>query len=103
MFPLLYKSRHSFNKKLRNRIIVDLKSLYQALTRCKQAILKLILDFLVLDLFQIEAKRGAAKYCGKHLANALHLVCGGVYFVPEWSKKSVPGKSNSLIKLQIKS
>ncbi|XP_065331398.1 LIRP-like isoform X2 [Cloeon dipterum] len=42
------------------------------------------------DLFQIETKRGATKYCGKHLANALHLVCDGVYFVPEWNKKSLP-------------
>ncbi|XP_059483216.1 LIRP isoform X2 [Neocloeon triangulifer] len=44
------------------------------------------------DLFQIESKRGANnKYCGKHLANALHLVCDGVFFNPgTWSKKSVP-------------
>jgi hypothetical protein len=56
--------------------------------------LKLISDFLVSDLYRIEAKRGATKYCGKHLSNALHLVCGGVFFVPEWNKKSVPGKSN---------
>lgn len=59
----------------------------------KNDLLKLILDdYSVPDLFKIEAKRGAAKYCGTHLANALHLVCGGVYFVPELIKKSVPGK-----------
>jgi hypothetical protein len=46
----------------------------------------------VTDLFQFEAKRGATKYCGKNLAEALKLVCAGYYFDPDIKKKSVPGK-----------
>jgi hypothetical protein len=58
-------------------------STYRLNTLATLALVALLLVQLAIaqsDIYQYEQKRqGASKYCGKHLSNALQLVCHGLY------------------------
>ncbi|XP_075234975.1 LIRP-like [Lycorma delicatula] len=60
-----------------------------------KSLLFVILSFETLvnsqdDYYGVSEKREGTKYCGRNLANALQLVCGGIYN-SMFSKKSDPG------------